>query len=83
LIQAETRWLLAGRERPEGLEALSHKRLGRDEQIDAIYSPVRVVGSFILGAFERISMQIDQDGHAKLSERLLPHVGTMGALDKE
>jgi len=36
LIQAETRWLLAVRERSEGLEALSHKRLSRDEQIDAI-----------------------------------------------
>jgi hypothetical protein len=83
LIQAETRWLLAGRERLEGLEALSHTRLSRDEQIDAIYSPVRVVGGFILGALERISMQIDQDGHAKSSERLLPHVGTMGPLDEE
>jgi hypothetical protein len=68
LIQAETRWLLAGRERLEGLEALSHTRLSRDEQIDAIYSPVRVVGGFILGALERNSMQIDQDGHAKSSE---------------
>jgi hypothetical protein len=83
LIQAETRWLLAGRERSEGMEALSHKRLSRDEQIDAIYSPARVVGGFILGALERISMQTDQDGHAKLSEGLLPHVGTMGALDEE
>ena len=83
LVQAETRRLLARRELPEGLEPLSHKCLRGNEQIDAIYSPVRVVGGFILGALERISMQIDQDGHAKSSERLLPHVGTMGALDEE
>src|SRR5262249_2966420 len=80
LVDAEAGRLLPWWKVLEALNPLRYEVLRRHEQEDASKLPVPIVVGFVLGLFEGVAPQVEEQRHPQLHERLRPHLESVLAL---
>src|SRR5437764_7929507 len=79
-LEVERARLLAPWKLGQGLDEVAHESLRRHPQEHAIAAPAAVTHALIVGALERISLEVEQLGHAERHHRILPDVEAVAAL---
>src|SRR5208283_840552 len=82
-VEVEAAGLLTRRKFAEALQPIGDVTTGGGHNEHVVDVPMVVIHGLVLGAFERITTQISEQGSAQFGKRLGPNMHAFGVLAKE